>query len=111
MQQDPEQLNTSGKRQRKSPETSLPFPDEPPDKPVKLYEDVLFLCLDVVMVGFLTTCWQGLYLAGFMLAIPVFVLSLFRLLLPPRWSANRAFFVFGSLLSLVLLLNHAGVCR
>ncbi len=83
---------------------------EPKDKPVLWFEYFLFLCaLGVAALAMVTSwmvsCWSPLRQAGLILMGLVILVSCFHLLVPPRLSATRLFFIILNLIGCSLLLS------
>jgi hypothetical protein len=76
---------------------------EPVDKPVRLYETVLFLAAQLLAIVALSTHSRAVELAAVALLALLTALTLWKLVVPPRLSATRCAFVFASLLWLFLL--------
>ena len=75
---------------------------EPPDKPVREYERILFLAMlnlscIAKLLSFVTK-WRGLHFVALGLIIIVVVVSLFHLLVPPHISNTRLTYLGCSLL-------------
>jgi len=82
---------------------------EPVDKPVKGYEYLCFFILDVVFFFFIQAGGYVFMVACFILATIVFLLSLFKLLFPPRISVTRSVFILASVISYLLLFEKSHV--
>ena len=76
---------------------------EPVDKPMRLYETVLFLAAQVLAIAALSTHSRAVELVAVASLALLIALSLWKLLVPPRLSATRCAFVFAGLLWLYLL--------
>ena len=85
-----------------------------PPKPFNIYEGLLWVVFNIVMIVFLQTCSQIFLISSLGLATIALIVMLFRLLFPPRYSTMRAVFIFECLLSYVLIFSyifeHQRVC-
>lgn len=78
---------------------------EPADKPVRLYEYVL--CAAPQVLWFV---WQGTHspitrLGAVVAIVLLLAVSLWKLLIPPRFSATRCAFVLLALIGIVLVVH------
>jgi hypothetical protein len=78
---------------------------EPVDKAVRLYEMGLCLAAQLLANAAMSTHSRAVKLAAVASMVLLIALSLWKLLVPPRFSATRGAFVFVGLLWLFLLWN------
>jgi hypothetical protein len=84
-------------------EPSVPY--EPTDRPVRFYELVVCFVAQVLLLAEQKTHSQGVELAAMSSFALLLALSLWKLLVPPRYSTTRCAFVLIGVLCLVLLLT------
>lgn len=78
-------------------------PYEPADRPVRFYEIALCLVTQILMLVEQRTQSHLLEMAAASSLAVLLVLSLRKLLVPPRYSATRTVFVLVSIIGLFLL--------
>lgn len=78
-------------------------PYEPADRPVRFYELALCLVIQLLLLVEQRTQSYPLELATALSLALLLALSLWKLLVPPRFSATRSAFVLVSLIGLFLL--------
>ena len=78
-------------------------PYEPADRPVRFYELALCLVIQLLLLVEQRTQSYPLKLATALSLALLLALSLWKLLVPPRFSATRSAFVLVSLIGLFLL--------
>ena len=76
---------------------------EPIDKPVRFYESLLNIAAQLLTFAFLWAHYQLWQLVATVAVAVLMGVALWKLLLPPRFSAKRSAFVVAGLLCLFLL--------
>ncbi len=79
---------------------------EPADKPVRFYETMLCATADALLFVDRLADTRVVELAATAPAVVLIAVSLWRLLVPPRFSVTRCAFVLVGLLCLVLLFTR-----
>lgn len=78
-------------------------------KPTACYEQLLFLFIMMSFVVYeifiLLSCWDGVKWIMFAFTATLFVVSCMNMLIPPRFSMNRLFFIYLCLIFFFIIFS------
>ena len=80
-------------------------PFEPTDRPVQFYEYLVCLSSQLLLFAWEHTSIRGFWLGSFAAVALLVGMSLWKLLLPPRFSATRGAYIVVSAIAMVLLFS------